>query len=773
MDPANIHQIGSPNVDKLPRLPEHKHIDTKSPEQQRKVSEVYEKRMSEKISQREKDIEGSPKEREYGIQSDFAYHDFMTAGSEEAYSHAWNIGTSLLAVMRDESEEAIQTGDKVVMDKVITEKQGKSTVETYKAIMDSFKNLLNNVDLNNPDDLKLLGDLSGLLKKCFSMEQGGIGSIEKGTGWDKNWDNISFSKGDLEKNKELLGKLIDHLKGAAENHFKVDSQHHLKVELNVLQVNALIGQLMTDFLLNPGMKSSDKLRKCLDDNQLINNFDKVKDFQTQIRTNPLLAETKTDSIRSEVLSKISDFISDKLKSMQPPLSETELKDLTKEVLEDLKKETVPRDVKSSIRGRTALVGTNRIDEFSKKLRGDIKKGDMFYVMPSAKMDAHAYKTGTLVLYHTARTPVGPGSNDLIFENELEEITKHAGEPRTVLRLGFSLESNLQKLINEPDKVLLKSLERIQKNGTQKIQSGISEDEKNNIEKKQDYLKNLKAEVEKDSDKLNQSIGQLDISYNDLDKSQKMPLGELAKLPSVAQIMYQNHLRTICSISGTTTDILVGIATQIGEENVKELVSPLLSHAKKLQEAKDKGEDTTNLQIENGARFKEIFSRATFFMQAGKYHSAAEVLGGLFIGSLTGENVSPQDTFQMFQALMEDFSNHPNKYLPLSKGEELAIFHPVTQNLVKARIKYQRLQEVEKNLNVEGRRANIGKKKIKAEKDLKNAEEIYGKFSMTFGHLLEAEYNKSRAKSDTDKKQFDEDIDRLRKSISSLEKEYQV
>jgi hypothetical protein len=124
---------------------------------------------------------------------------------------------------------------------------------------------------------------------------------------------------------------------------------------------------------------------------------------------------------------------------------------------------------------------------------------------------------------------------------------------------------------------------------------------------------------------------LTVPFTDSQKNQRT-LDDLVQIdtdgvkskPSLGSIMKDAGLRSICSVSGTTTDIVAGLHAHVGEAKTKEMLQSL-------KEFVDGGcTDPSKLSSE----FKELFLSVTMYMQSGQYHSEWEVLGGLYCAALT-------------------------------------------------------------------------------------------------------------------------------------------
>jgi hypothetical protein len=133
---------------------------------------------------------------------------------------------------------------------------------------------------------------------------------------------------------------------------------------------------------------------------------------------------------------------------------------------------------------------------------------------------------------------------------------------------------------------------------------------------------------------------------------------LANEESVAKMIHNAGHRTLCSISGTTTDIGLALVAQYGEATVKVATASLLDRANALKNG-------TSLPPLDG-KFQSLFATLSFFMQGGQYHTPAEVLGGLLIvaASLHSPEQSSNKTAMVaaYKTLLEDFAKNPADYM---------------------------------------------------------------------------------------------------------------
>ncbi|MDR2812428.1 MAG: hypothetical protein LBB05_01380 [Puniceicoccales bacterium] len=150
-------------------------------------------------------------------------------------------------------------------------------------------------------------------------------------------------------------------------------------------------------------------------------------------------------------------------------------------------------------------------------------------------------------------------------------------------------------------------------------------------------------------------------------------GEVKSKPSLGSIMKDVGLRTMCSVSGTTVYIVAGLYAHAGKEKTEKML-------RSLKEFVDSG-----CQGPLSDDFKSLFLNTAMYMQSGQYHSAAEVLGGLYCAALTlaydptkaagPDNLDPKDFDQIapkFQQMWQALQAHPENFFPLSNADKASL-----------------------------------------------------------------------------------------------------
>ncbi|MDR1595579.1 MAG: hypothetical protein LBR91_01480 [Puniceicoccales bacterium] len=136
--------------------------------------------------------------------------------------------------------------------------------------------------------------------------------------------------------------------------------------------------------------------------------------------------------------------------------------------------------------------------------------------------------------------------------------------------------------------------------------------------------------------------------------------------SFAASVIDNGLQTFCSVSGTTTDIVVGMVAQLGgDPDGKKAMEDKLRPLVELVKAENI--DTNKLAGPDFGDFKNLFLSVSLYMQSGQYHTASEVLAGLYCVALNlcGDQSAMDVTKfgENFEKLCVAFQSDPAKFFP--------------------------------------------------------------------------------------------------------------
>ena len=366
---------------------------------------------------------------------------------------------------------------------------------------------------------------------------------------------------DLENNKVLIKEfkeMLDFLTNNYENHFSVDKRHSGGVELASIQSQATFGQLIHDYVLDPNIKSSGLLKSKMIKNGLIDetNFSQIQSLEKNMRNNPLLAEVPNFMIKNDIQNalksgetneKINQFLKNKLLDFakkrgigDPKLIDGILKEYNivgkyAEEIGNFK----PYAFMSGERGRVAVNAKGA----GLELAGVKGEELSFAVMPNRDDDKFATEWNKSHLMDEKAEKFMKAT-----EGETS-ILKHHGSPTNVLRLGKGLDTRLIEFAEVTPELLLQKV--LEGADTGHLSGALLTD----------LAEDLKSE--ETQQELRDIMGGIEVTFNK-PTGQKMPLKEMASMNSVASIMYGNDVRTICSISGTTVDTVVGMMLSLRE-----------------------------------------------------------------------------------------------------------------------------------------------------------------------------------------------------------------
>jgi hypothetical protein len=151
-------------------------------------------------------------------------------------------------------------------------------------------------------------------------------------------------------------------------------------------------------------------------------------------------------------------------------------------------------------------------------------------------------------------------------------------------------------------------------------------------------------------------------------------------PNLASAMKDHHLRTLCSVSGTTTDIVAALCGMGNETRVKNALQSLSDAVTQNNNSDSNNNNNANTPIPLNAisipnmltvdptkltpEFKNLFLSIAMYMQSGQYHSAASVLCGLYCAAMSlGAVVETVVHIASYSALLEAFATSPAAFFP--------------------------------------------------------------------------------------------------------------
>jgi hypothetical protein len=139
-------------------------------------------------------------------------------------------------------------------------------------------------------------------------------------------------------------------------------------------------------------------------------------------------------------------------------------------------------------------------------------------------------------------------------------------------------------------------------------------------------------------------------------------------PNLASAMKDHHLRTLCSVSGTTTDIVAAL-WGMNEEKTKAALQSLKNAVPEITNNNNNNNSTNSLPTVDPAElspeFKNLFLSIAMYMQSGQYHSAASVLCGLYCAAMSLVETAAQTVVSIasYSALLQAFANNPTAFFP--------------------------------------------------------------------------------------------------------------
>lgn len=605
--------------------------------------------------------------------------DLKTRQGPDAENNAFRVNACLIAAVAHQEQPALNTNGKVEL----------------LGCLNSIEQVIDEADLSDPKNCEFVNGLAKLLHKGLNVAVGGVGSMHNKQDWKNVWSdigfkaNLSFRPGaNNDEVKAAFKEMLAFYRENAEAHFS-DARHIGSRELAAGQIAATIGQMINDFTHERGYTSIGPLlfRK-MQANKLIDpsmDFNRLEEVKNQMRENPLLAEVENSVIRNEIKEELaSDKSKEKMIALikgelskannQGQMKPDELDDLANKIhhqlIRKIKRMHIQAD-KTGARGRIPYLNPPQwLRSIGELLAGKDGNPKSIAVAPNRDNDNISDKN-----VKEALGLQDPKIADFFAAVEGDEnMLKHSGSPKVPLRLGYGLDGQFVKLMS-PNFLLKQAIEDL----IDEVKQNLVEDplrSREEIEAKNrglsvlvGMLQNIGSEELKNE--YQEIVGNIEVTFNKATR-QKLPLKQFAKMNSVASIMYENNLRTICSISGTTVDIILSKIATMGHHHVKELLQPLLDHLE------GKVPDPLGAPgTAEGAKFKRLASSISFFMQTGKYHTAAEVIGGLFIAaraqiSSKEENIDIDQTFELFKKLMEELAKSPQTFFAVSEEDAAKI-----------------------------------------------------------------------------------------------------
>ncbi len=630
--------------------------------------------------------------------------DLRTAQGAFADMHALKTGCSIMAAMACSKSMTIEN---------IVPDDNPPKVQ-FQTLMDVLKDVARLADLKNKDDCMLLNGLAGLLSKGFA---GGIGTILEDSR-DDRWNIFSEENAARgapfkcdENNQNILAdfnNMVQWYREQADRHFTPNQGRHVAgSEIASIQLAATFGQLVHDFILEAGQPAGQTLlKRVMLEKGLIkgeSDFDELTQLEASMRKNPLLAEVPSEVIKSEIQhafqsgvkrEAVIDWLKKRLNALQ---GDTLVQD---EKIERLANDIVDQFAdaigkiqfnisKTGARGRTATSAPH-MKEATQALMGyqptsKNSANETFFVMPHRDDDKVASNLASEIL--------GKEDPNILNLNQAisdEHILFHKGSPPSLLRMGTGLDTAIKKLVLDPCAFLEQEIAKILELDETLTPLLLALIKDLSTQETKDALKELV--VGSKNAQTGKYEGGIQVTFNSI-SHQRIEVGDFAEMKSVASIMYNNSLRTICSISGTTVDTVLGLTLLAGKAEMKKLLTPLLAFA-------ENPSDFSPLNTPDGQNFKELFGAISFFMQGGQYHTAAEVLGGLLIAASaldTKENMEIGATFKMFEGVMKAFAQKPENFFALTDEAKEKISSLQSQKAIMTRLFKGKIERKRKRL----------------------------------------------------------------------------
>ncbi|NGX57960.1 MAG: hypothetical protein K940chlam3_00861 [Chlamydiae bacterium] len=559
-----------------------------------------------------------------------------------------------------------------------------SPQEQFIGVMNTIEKLLDSGNFEDESTCEMANKLANQLGFTFSYENGGVGSFSQ-PGWNSEWNDIGGKDAfapdspDNDQVKESFKEMLTYFKANAPDQFGGGERHVGGREFACIQTACTVGMLLNDYVLEQAYSSDvrDQLASIMSDENLIHSdfdMDSIDSVKDSMRQNPLLAEIK-NSVYNEKISKrlnvqknkdrLVGLIKKELKTLDTgnKLSDKELNELSNKVFDNFSSRVVDikhKTFKTGARGRLPFQRGSALGKnLGKTLAGE--RG-LHYSMADQPNRANDQLSND---WTKATFGDDLKVSDFFEATEGKHgILKHKPGPLRPLRYGSGLATSVAEVL-DPGTLLRGAIEdTISAQNLLKGDPYFSFKEIQHLEDKVMTLEKAGEDVGSAEFKkgFQEIVGNIDIPFNSLTK-QKIKLQKFAEMDSVAQIMYNNDIRAICSISGTTVDVILGQTSIMGKEKVKELLLPLLNHLE------GKGKEP-GLNSEEGQKFREFATSIASFMQTGQYHTAGEVIGGLYMAA-KGLHCTPKEfqdidkTVGEFSKLMSEFSKSPEEFLAVN------------------------------------------------------------------------------------------------------------
>jgi hypothetical protein len=604
--------------------------------------------------------------------------DLSSPQTEKAVSTAFGASAAIVVAMgsKDGAENATfsQNGG-------VAQKSLKETTTNFFAALNEFVKR----PPASPGDYGVHSEIKNLLDKGFNPKNGGVGRFPKSDDHDEaNMAGWSFKKyssdpkqatATREAHQIHLKQLAYYDRNLVQYLDRAEKDVHV-ADMLATQLHGTIGQIFNDILFNEGLNREDR-QKLFDIMKKANvlppdiDLPHISKLQTKIRSSPLLMEFNPREVTGQIARQAMESIG-RVFGKDAPHAE--------EILADALARTTTgqMDEIAGLRGRFPKIHeaiAQGINQRDKAIETNCMN------MPDARLDNIA-----LDLVPELAGGRGAGAKKLSEQVKSGQIFAHGLRPNTVQRLN-TLPANLRKLAADEDKSSV--FKRALENERQFVRTSLvevsaklealvaaeSQCHSTTFEiTRQEELQERIADLKAQADVLRQRLNLVDRLRDHSDALSKASfkdtmvrdfqggshaLQDLAKENSVAKMIHDAGHRTLCSISGTTTDIGLALVAQYGASRVAQATASLLKRV----EALARGDQPLPAL---DPQFKNLFATLAFFMQGGQYHTPAEVLGGLLIvaSSIAMPDKASDKHFMQaaFRNVLKDLADNPAAYL---------------------------------------------------------------------------------------------------------------
>ncbi len=665
------------------------------------------------------------------------HRDLSTPQDQKAIDTAFGASTAMVVAM------GTKTGPTDATFALAGGIANKPLAETAKSLFTALENFVKQPPAT-PGDYGVHAEIKGLLDKGFNPKFGGIGRFPEPTDPEAKARMLpwAFKKYSADATQavatreahEVNLRQLEYYKANLPAYLEAAEADQHKADLLATQLHGTIGQIFNDILFNEKLNAADRSalynelcdqgvfpdpsREAKEALEILKPDNPEKDFpehlqtihnsrdfalanlaklQTLIRTSPLLMEFNPREVSAQVARKAI------------PQNFGKDATLAEEVLADalVRTTTGELDLVAGLRGRFSKIheaiaqGLNQRDKA-------IEKNCMN--MPDARLDGAA-----LDAVSTLAGDRGSDATLLVEEIKSGRLFAHGMRPNTIQRAhtlpanlealagGGNKEQVFQKALRNETKFLDRNIAELEamksKLTASANQIGINKFAQLRARELREATKEIDATLEGLQQRksivirLQERVADFaqpdfkDLSVRDA-QGRAHTLEGLANEDSVARMIHSAGHRTLCSISGTTTDIGLALVAQFGEDTVKEATASLLNRANALKNDASLLERANALKndasllnrandLRNGTtappldeKFQSLFATLSFFMQGGQYHTPAEVLGGLLIvaASLHSPDHASNKTVMVaaYKNLLEDFAKNPADYLIADK-----------------------------------------------------------------------------------------------------------